>query len=238
MDVYNEYVLPAQGCDASVLLNTTNSDQPAEKDAVPNLSLRGFQVIDAAKAELENQCPAVVSCADIIALIARDAIHMVIDSLQYYSLQIYDVVIINANIVMLYIWQLGGPQWKVPTGRRDGVVSMRDEALANLPPPFANLERLKSSFASKGLNVKDLVVLSGAHTIGTSHCAVFSNRIYNFTAKEDMDPSLDKSYAQQLKTKCKPGDSGKTVVEMDPGSFRTFDNNYYVNLKKRRGLFG
>ena len=126
-----------------MLLNTTNSDQPAEKDAVPNLSLRGFQVIDAAKAELENQCPAVVSCADIIALISRDAIHMVIDSLQYYSLQIYDVVIINANIVMLYIWQLGGPQWKVPTGRMDGVVSMRDEALANLPPPFANLERLK-----------------------------------------------------------------------------------------------
>ena len=88
MDVYNEYVLPAQGCDASVLLNTTNSDQPAEKDAVPNLSLRGFQVIDAAKAELENQCPAVVSCADIIALVARDAIHMVTDSLQYYSLHI------------------------------------------------------------------------------------------------------------------------------------------------------
>ena len=24
---------------------------------------------------------------------------------------------------------------------------------------------------------------------------------------------------------------------MDPGSFRTFDSNYYVNLKKRRGLF-
>jgi peroxidase len=118
------------------------------------------------------------------------------------------------------------------------VVSILKEALANLPPPFANLERLKSSFASKGLNVKDLVVLSGAHTIGTSHCPVFSNRIYNFTAKEDVDPSLDKSYAQQLKRKCKPGESGNKIVEMDPGSFRTFDNNYYVNLKKRRGLFG
>jgi len=66
-----------------VLLNTTNIDEPAEKDAVPNLSLRGYQVIDAAKAELENQCPGLVSCADIIALVTRDAIDMVINSLRY-----------------------------------------------------------------------------------------------------------------------------------------------------------
>ncbi|GMP66910.1 hypothetical protein CsSME_00027077 [Camellia sinensis var. sinensis] len=61
-----------QGCEASVLLNSTNNNQ-AERDAIPNLSLRGFQVIDAVKAAIEKACPGVVSCADILALAARNA---------------------------------------------------------------------------------------------------------------------------------------------------------------------
>ncbi|KAK3404504.1 hypothetical protein EUGRSUZ_K00808 [Eucalyptus grandis] len=67
-----------RGCDGSVLLNSTSSNQ-AEKDAFPNLSLRGYQVIEAAKDALEKKCPGVVSCADILALVARDAVSMVID---------------------------------------------------------------------------------------------------------------------------------------------------------------
>ena len=59
------------------------------------------------------------------------------------------------------IYQINGPYWKVPTGRRDGKVSVALEALINLPPPFANITQLKSMFHSKGLSVKDLVVLSG-----------------------------------------------------------------------------
>jgi peroxidase len=51
-----------------------------------------------------------------------------------------------------------------------------------------------------------------------------------------MDLSLDKSYAAHLKIKCKPGDN-KTIVQMDPDSFRTFDTHYYVNVKKNIGLF-
>ncbi|XP_062104679.1 peroxidase 27-like [Humulus lupulus] len=195
-----------RGCDGSVLLNSTKNNQ-AEKAAIPNLSLRGFDVIDAAKSKVEKICPGVVSCADILSLVARDAVSMIY-----------------------------GPYWDVPTGRRDGNVSVAMEALVGLPPPFANITTLKSMFASKGLDAKDLVVLSGGHTIGRSLCAAFSNRLYNFTGKGDIDPSLDRNYAATLKKKCKPNDI-TTRVEMDPGSFKSFDNDYYTVVAKRRGLF-
>lgn len=47
---------------------------------------------------------------------------------------------------------------------------------------------------------------------------------------------MDKKYIAQLKTKCKPNDV-TTTVEMDPGSFKTFDTDYYTLISKRRGLF-
>ncbi|XP_059276970.1 peroxidase 27-like [Lycium ferocissimum] len=195
-----------RGCDGSVLLNSTKNNQ-AERDALPNQSLRGFQVINGVKFALEDNCPGVVSCADILALVARDVVSMI-----------------------------KGPYWKVPLGRRDGRVSSIDEALNLLPPPFANISSLKQQFASLGLNAKDLVVLSGGHTIGTSHCSAFTNRMYNFTGKGDTDPTMDPNYIARLKLRCSPTDV-TTLVEMDPGSFRTFDEKYYTLVAKRRGLF-
>ncbi len=58
-----------QGCDASVLVNSTKVNQ-AEKDASNNFSLGNFFVIDEVKEQLEKECPGVVSCADILALVA------------------------------------------------------------------------------------------------------------------------------------------------------------------------
>ncbi|KAI3878115.1 hypothetical protein MKX03_003435 [Papaver bracteatum] len=198
-----------RGCDGSVLLNRTSSNNPVEKEAPPNLTLQGFDFIDRVKALLETECPQTVSCADVIALVARDAVAIT-----------------------------GGPSWKVPTGRRDGFVSNQDEATNQIPAPSDNFTELRTSFANKGLNVKDLVLLSGAHTIGITHCNEFSNRLYNFTGKGDQDPSLDSEYATNLKNKkCKTITDNTTLVEMDPGSFRTFDLSYFKNLVKRRGLF-
>ena len=54
--------------------------------------------------------------------------------------------------------------WKVLTGRRDGLVSLAPEALANIPSPFFNFTQLQQNFANKNLTVHDLVVLSGTST--------------------------------------------------------------------------
>lgn len=68
-----------QGCDASVLLDDTDALK-GEKNALPNKnSLRGFEVIDTIKANLEKACPSTVSCADILTLAAREAVYLVRD---------------------------------------------------------------------------------------------------------------------------------------------------------------
>ncbi|KAK6938993.1 hem peroxidase [Dillenia turbinata] len=66
-------LLVSSGCEASVLLNSTSKNQ-AEKDGPPNVSLHAFYVIDIAKEEIEASCSGVVSCADILAFAARDAL--------------------------------------------------------------------------------------------------------------------------------------------------------------------
>lgn len=74
------YEMYQQGCDASVLLDDTASFT-GEKTAGPNNnSLRGFDVIDTIKSQLETLCPKVVSCADILAVAARDSIVSVIST--------------------------------------------------------------------------------------------------------------------------------------------------------------
>ncbi|KAK7815940.1 peroxidase 3 [Quercus suber] len=133
---------------------------------------------------------------------------------------------------------LGGPFWRVPTGRRDGTISNGSEAFSNIPPPTGNLSTLQRLFFDHGLNLTDLVLLSGAHTIGVSHCSSFSYRLYNFTGVGDQDPALDPEYAANIKAKkCTNPNDNTTKVGMDPGSRKTFDLSYYSLLLKRRGLF-
>lgn len=64
-----------QGCDASILIDSTKN-KTSEKAAGPNLTVRGFEIIDEAKASLEKQCPSTVSCADIITVATRDAVSL------------------------------------------------------------------------------------------------------------------------------------------------------------------
>ncbi|RCV15394.1 hypothetical protein SETIT_3G052600v2 [Setaria italica] len=59
-----------KGCDASILLNQSNSNPQPEKLGIP---LRGYDEVNTIKAAVEAVCPGVVSCADILAFAARDS---------------------------------------------------------------------------------------------------------------------------------------------------------------------
>nr|BAC10368.1 putative peroxidase 1 precursor [Oryza sativa Japonica Group]BAD31113.1 putative peroxidase 1 precursor [Oryza sativa Japonica Group]CAH69338.1 TPA: class III peroxidase 96 precursor [Oryza sativa Japonica Group] len=195
-----------RGCDASLMLNSHNAT--AEKDADPNLTVRGYEAIEAVKAKVEATCPLVVSCADIMAMAARDAV--------YFS---------------------DGPEYEVETGRRDGNVSNMAEALTNLPPSDGNVTVMTQYFAVKNLTMKDMVVLSAAHTIGVAHCTSFSKRLYNFTGAGDQDPSLDPAFAKQLAAVCKPGNVA-SVEPLDALTPVKFDNGYYKSLAAHQALLG
>lgn len=67
----------SQGCDGSILLDDT-ATFTGEKNAGPNAnSVRGYDVIDTIKSNVEAACPGIVSCADIVALAARDGVVLV-----------------------------------------------------------------------------------------------------------------------------------------------------------------
>lgn len=122
-----------------------------EKTALPNNnSVRGYEVIDDIKSKLESLCPKTVSCADILAVAARDA-----------------------------VVALGGPTWTVSLGRRDSTTASLKDANSNLPSPAFNLSTLISAFSNKGFTANEMVALSGAHTIGQARCFLFRERIHN-----------------------------------------------------------
>jgi hypothetical protein len=67
--------LLVQGCDGSILLDDTPFFT-GEKTAAPNAnSVRGFDVIDRIKGAVNAACRGnVVSCADVVAIAARDSV--------------------------------------------------------------------------------------------------------------------------------------------------------------------
>ncbi|XP_065616349.1 peroxidase 5 [Quercus suber] len=135
-------------------------------------------------------------------------------------------------------YKVGGISYMVPSGRRDGRVSRKDEPDQNLPPPTFNAQQLEERFAQKGLSLDEMVTLSGAHSIGRSHCSSFSNRLYSFSETNPQDPSIDPIFARDLKTKCpKNANNGNDpTAPLDVLTPYRLDNKYYKNLKNHRGL--
>ncbi|GLT45581.1 hypothetical protein SLA2020_194040 [Shorea laevis] len=138
-------------CDASVLLDGSASG-PSKQDATPNLTLRAkaFEIINDLREHVHKECGRVVSCADIVALAARDSVFLT-----------------------------GGPYYDVPLGRRDGLTfATQNATIDNLQPPTSNATFILNLLATKNPDTTDAMALSGGHTIGRGHCSSFVNRLY------------------------------------------------------------
>ncbi|KAK8972230.1 hypothetical protein V6N11_028936 [Hibiscus sabdariffa] len=154
-----------------------------------------------AKTALELSCPNTVSCSDILAVAARDLIVM-----------------------------LGGPYYNVYLGRKDSRSSQASSIEGKLPKPNMKMSQIIDLFAASGFNVQETVALSGAHTIGFSHCKEFSSNISN-------DTHYNPRFAQALKQACSGYPKNPTLsVFNDIMSPNKFDNLYYQNLPKGLGL--
>ncbi|KAA8548055.1 hypothetical protein F0562_004684 [Nyssa sinensis] len=198
-----------EGCDASVLVSSTPFNK-AERDADINLSLPGdgFDVVVRAKTAFELACPGTVSCADILAVATRDLVTM-----------------------------MGGPYYNVKLGRKDGFVSRASSVEGNLPRPTMSMTHLIKIFAFRGFTLQEMVALSGAHTIGFSHCKEFSANIYNYSRNSQYDPTYNPRYAEGLRNACADYHKNPTLsVFNDLMTPNKFDNMYFQNLPKGLGL--
>ncbi|XP_052141153.1 cationic peroxidase SPC4-like [Oryza glaberrima] len=194
-----------QGCDGSILLTKTPGGPDSEQEAVPNLTLRpaAFKAVNDIRALLDKACGRVVSCSDIVTLAARDSVKLA-----------------------------GGPEYKVPLGRRDGFTSATTKQVGDaLPPPFSHVPELIAALAKLNLDATDLIALSGAHTVGIAHCTSFDDRLF-----PQVDATMDKWFAGHLKLSCPVKNTANTTVN-DIRTPNVFDNKYYVDLQNRQGLF-
>lgn len=190
------------GCDASLLLDDTDTFT-GEKNARPNKnSVRGYEIIDTIKARVEAACTATVSCSDILALATRHGVAL-----------------------------MGGPTWTVPLGRRDGRTACLSAAESDIPAPSADLTTLIDRFAAKGLSARDMVALSGAHTMGFAQCVNFRQHIHN-------ESNINPGFAANRRGVCPAsgGEGDSNPAALDIGSPNRFDNSYYRNLVSGRGL--
>ncbi|KAG5522090.1 hypothetical protein RHGRI_034329 [Rhododendron griersonianum] len=200
------------GCDASILLDSIPSGEKVEKDSPANGKfLRGLEVIDTAKARLESECPGIVSCADTLSFATRDGSVLA-----------------------------GVPQYNMPGGRRDGLVSRAADIISNVPLAYAPIQQIAELFVKKGLTQEEMVVLTGAHSIGVAHCQNFAYRVNKYNDTFQTDPKLDDADSANIKSACQRQVSNeeieKTTLPFDTHTPFKMDAGFYTNLFKGKGL--
>ncbi|VAI77125.1 unnamed protein product [Triticum turgidum subsp. durum] len=132
-------------------------------DSTIDFQLGGVYSVPLCNSTMNSQvhdCPATVSCDDVIAHASRDAVAL-----------------------------LGGPTWSVPLGRKDSRFAAHPESTKNgLPSPHDDLGELVTMFSRLNLDARDMTALSGAHTVGMASCDTYRDRVYGTDSDEEIDP--------------------------------------------------
>ncbi|KAJ6296531.1 hypothetical protein OIU78_022281 [Salix suchowensis] len=120
--------------------------------------------------------------------------------------------------------QSGGPVYDIPKGRKDGRRSKIEDTFS-APAPSFNASELVSAFGQRGFSARDMVALSGAHTLGVARCSSFKNRLG--------DPTMDSDFSKTLSKTCSGGDNAEQPFDMTRNNF---DNSYFQALQRKSGL--
>ncbi|ONK81575.1 uncharacterized protein A4U43_C01F30710 [Asparagus officinalis] len=196
------------GCDASILLETDyNKGITSELLSSRNFGIRNIDSIAKIKSIVEEFCPGQVSCADIIALAAREAVA--------YS---------------------GGPKIVIPLGRKDSTMGSNLRADDELPSASTGVDDAVRIFMGREMSIEETVALLGAHTLGVGHCISIAHRLYNSNVnhRERID-SVFEAYLR-LNCPTEVPITNYTFIVSDLTSL-IFDNQYYRDVMSGRGLF-
>ncbi|CAN4097804.1 unnamed protein product [Withania somnifera] len=202
---FNDCVV--DGCDASILIkpNAFNKTE-LEHDINHSLGGDGSDLVSRIKTALELSCPGIVSCADILASATRKLIVLV-----------------------------GGPDYKVPLGRKDGLVSQATSVEGKLARANETMDQVIQKFQSLGFNIQEMVALvGGGHSIGFVHCKEFANRIFGIP-----DPTMNPKLAEGLRGMCTNYTTNKDMAAfLDLITPDKLDNMLFKNLMKGLGVLG
>lgn len=137
------FFLNFKGCDGSILLDDSASFT-GEKTAAPNKnSVRGFDVVDTIKTRVEAKCPGIVSCADILAIAARDSV-VEVENFPLYYVYFFHLVQINSiNVRDNIIAYQNKYCFVLPVGRAKMDCTAWEKRLKNCEP-----ERRKQQYSS------------------------------------------------------------------------------------------
>ncbi|BBN08331.1 peroxidase [Marchantia polymorpha subsp. ruderalis] len=133
--------------------------------------------------------------------------------------------------------RIGCPSWSVVSGRRDGLVSSAQINPSIFPPSLPYYPFFENRFTRKGASEREMVVLSGAHKIGITHCGLIQAQVYNSTGPEIVDPILEPTMAAQLNKQC-PFGAVMNEVLIDPTSgSNNFDCRLFSRAQNNQAVF-
>ncbi|KAM0885852.1 hypothetical protein ACQ4PT_030057 [Festuca glaucescens] len=121
----------------------------------------------------------------------------------------------------------------MPSGRRDGLISIADEVFQHMSSPASQLQDLLRSFDDKGLSAVDLVALSGAHLFFQTTWNLIKPRLY------PADLTMNATFVTALRSVCPQKGGGSILVNnnrmsQDPNKL---SNALYQNVASRQVLF-